>query len=143
MSWFVRIPALIWVMLSYALLASAFQWSGRQSDVSLAGWVFMGCLGLSWLPLYVFLNRSEILREKAFWFSHASAALIAVIAFVMIYFWMEPTIGGSGADPHRPVKWLALLGNITFFYSLHVIKWLAAKVQKHVERLLSVKQSQD
>lgn len=71
------VPSLAWLLLSYAILTSAFLWAGRQTGGSLAGWVFMGCLALGLLPLYVFLNRAEILGEKAFWFNHAAAALMA------------------------------------------------------------------
>jgi hypothetical protein len=47
----VCLPALVWLLLSYVVLASAFLWAGRQTGGWVAGWVFMGCLALCWLPL--------------------------------------------------------------------------------------------
>lgn len=134
----VHIPSLVWLLMSYAILTSAFLWAGRQTGGSLAGWVFMGCLALSWLPLYVFLNRAEILGEKAFWFSHAAAALVAVGAYAAMASWMEsePVV-----TPKRADNWPTLLLGIACYLLvqqswLNILKGLAQKTQERVEKAL-------
>lgn len=137
----VHIPSLVWLLLSYAILTSAFLWAGCQTVGSLAGWVFMGCLALSWLPLYVFLNRAEILGEKAFWFSHAAAALVAGGAYAAMASWVvsEPVV-----TPKRSDNWQTLLWGITCYLVaqqswLSILKGLAQKTQERVEKALSEK----
>jgi hypothetical protein len=93
----------------------------------------------------VFLNRAEIVCEKAFWFSHAAAALVTVVAFATMASWMEP-------EPRlihkRPDNWPALLSGIVFYMlfqqgCLSIIRWLAKQVMKRVEKKFSGRQGQD
>lgn len=140
-----RFPALAWLLLSYVMLASAFLWAGRQTGGTLAGWVFLGCLALVWLPLYVFLNRAEIFAEKAFWFSHAAAALVVVAACAAMAAWTDAE---PAATHKRPDNWPTLLSGVAFFMlfqqsSLLIIRWLARRTQERVEKALSQKPGQD
>ena len=75
------------MLISYAVMGISFFWSANQTSGYLAGITFLSMLALSWLPLYVYLNRQDIMSHRSYWFSQGAALLItAVVALLIVSF---------------------------------------------------------
>ncbi len=135
-----RISPKVWLIAAYAILAAAFTWAGQQTEASVAGWVFFGCLAISWLPQYIYLNRKEIARQKALWFSHAAAGLVGVGIFVLWACWDT-----RNDSREQPGTWLAIVVSIITYMmmmqsGMSFTAWLVRKTQARVEAALESKQ---
>lgn len=74
------------MLVSYAVLGFGFVWSANQTSGNFAGITFMATLALSWLPLYVYLNRQDILNHPDYWLSQGAALLVTAVAALGISF---------------------------------------------------------
>ena len=73
------------MLISYAVMGTVFFWSANQTTGYLAEITFLSILALSWLPLYVYLNRKDIMSHRSYWFSQGAALLITAIVALLIF----------------------------------------------------------
>jgi uncharacterized protein YqgC (DUF456 family) len=129
----------VWLIIAYTILTAAFIWAGQQTEASVAGWVFFGSLAVSWIPIFVYQNREEIVRDKAYWLSHAAAAAVGVSIFVLWTWWLA-----RNESHERQSSWIAIIASViaymvTMQSGFSIVAWLVRKTQTKVESALEPK----
>ena len=79
-----KFPAKCWLILTYAILGTAFIWSANQPPTTIATSVFIGCLLLSWIPAYTYAHRQDIVQNKVYWISQSVALVVAILAYAIL-----------------------------------------------------------
>ena len=79
-----NIPAWVWLVVSYAILASALFWMATHEASRITTiLVIAGLLGC-WIPAYVYANRRDIVQNKVFWISQSIAMTAGLIVFLRL-----------------------------------------------------------
>ena len=107
-----KIPAWLWLVISYVIIGGALYWSATQPPSNIALVMFFGSLLVCWIPAYAYANRLDIARNKAFWFSQ-SAGLIAglFVACVVAPFAMG-ALDSARETGFQSHSWLGVLGGM-------------------------------
>lgn len=137
-----RVPTWFWMLLSYAVLATAFLWAGNQPASTKSTSVFIGCLLVCWIPAFVYVNRKDIRQNRVFWASQAASLFAAAIVFGVITWISMDFQDRNVSDARQDGSPLAVIATIIAYFisnsiSASLMKRTHSTVEFYVEKKLS------
>lgn len=137
-----KVPAWLWMLLSYAALAVPFLWAANQPATTASTSVFMACLLVCWIPAFAYVNRKDIQEHRVFWISQ-TVSLLAAGFVLVIAIWMSMSFQDLNArDARSDGSTLAVTAIIiAYLISNSVCSSLMTRTHRTVETYVEKKLS--
>jgi len=135
-------PAFVWLVFSYAVLLPLLYWTAAHEPTRFTVTVFFVGFFMSWIPLYVFVNRDDIARNKVFWASQSAGLAAAAVVVFLIGPWIDDVSDAALDQAWDAHTWGGICGGFIAYYLVQY--WMGMLIRRtfdvtesNVEKMMS------